>query len=347
MTGAAAVPRVGADHARPGRTFRVIRNPAAGIASALTPGGGSAAAIAELLERHGIAADVLEPEDETAARAAVRQAVADGVDVVVAAGGDGTTHLVAAGLVGTHTALGILPLGRVMNIARSLGIARDLDVAAGILGTGRVRTMDVGEATTADGRTVRFLEAGSIGMNAAIFRQVARIDSGDLRSILRTVWVALRFRPARMTIELDDEVVRTRALMVSVSIGPYLGLGMTVAPEARLDDGRFDVHVFRRFSKLELLRHLASIAFGRRRYAPQVSSYRSATVRISSVRPMPARADSFDLGSTPVIFRTLAGALRVVAPADAPRPAFAGTSSGDAQAAGGGSSASTSGRRRM
>jgi YegS/Rv2252/BmrU family lipid kinase len=331
----------------PARTFRVIRNPAAGIASALTPGGGSAAAIAELLERHGIAADVLEPEDEAAAHAAVRQAVTDGVGVVVAAGGDGTVHLVVGGLVGTDTALGILPLGRVMNIARSLGIDRDLDVAADVLRTGHVRRMDVGEARTTDGRSVRFLEAGSVGMNAAIFRQVARIDRGDLRSIVRTIWVALRYRPARMTIELDDEVVRTRALMVTVSIGPYLGLGMTVAPEARLDDGRFDVHVFRRFSKLELLRHLASIAFGRRRYAPQVSSYRSASVRISSVRPLPARADSFDLGSTPVVFRTLAGALRVVAPGDDARSVSAGNGGRGAQAAGGGSSGPASGRRRM
>jgi YegS/Rv2252/BmrU family lipid kinase len=329
------------------RTFRVIRNPAAGIASALTPGGGSAAAIAELLERHGIAADVLEPEGEAAARAAVQQAVTDGVDVVVAAGGDGTVHLVVNGLLGADTALGILPLGRVMNISRSLGIDRDLDVAADILRTSHVLRMDVGEATSADGRTVRFLEAGSVGMNAAIFRQVARIDGGDLPSILRTIWVALRYRPARMTIELDEEVVRTRALMVTVSIGPYLGLGMTVAPEARLDDGRFDVHVFRRFSKLELLRHLASIAFGRRRYAPQVSSYRSASVRITSVRPLPARADSFDLGSTPVVFRTLAGALRVVAPADDARSRGGATPGEGAQAAGGGSSGSASGRRRM
>ena len=347
MTGTTAAARDGASDAMPARTFRVIRNPAAGIASALTPGGGSAAAIGELLERHGIVADVLEPEDETAARAAVRQAVADRVDVVVAAGGDGTVHLVVGGLVGSDTALGILPLGRVMNIARSLGIDRDLDVAAEILRTGHVLNMDVGQAATTDGRTVRFLEAGSVGMNAAIFRQVARIDAGDLPSILGTVWVALRYRPARMTIELDDEVVRTRALMVTVSIGPYLGLGMTVAPEARLDDGRFDVHVFRRFSKLELLRHLASIAFGRRRYAPQVTSYRSPSVRISSVRPLPARADSFDLGSTPVVFRTLAGALRVVAPAGGARSGGGGTGGGHAQAAGGGSSGSASGRRRM
>ena len=96
---------------------------------------------------------------------------------------------------------------------------------------------------------VPFFEAGSVGMNAAIFREVSRVDEGDPVSIPRTIWVALRYRPARMAVELDDGVITSRALMVAVSNGPYLGLGMTVAPEARLDDGKFDVRIFRRFSK--------------------------------------------------------------------------------------------------
>ncbi len=328
-------------------SFRVIRNPRAGIASALSPGGGAADAIAALLERHGVVAEVVEPGDEAEARAAVRRAVSEGIDVVVAAGGDGTVHLVAEGLIGTDVALGVVPLGRVMNVARSLGIGRDVEAAADILAARHIRAIDVGEARTGDGRTVHFLEAGSVGLNAAIFREVARVDRGDLRSIAGTIWVALRYRPARMSIELDEGLIRTRALMVTVSVGPYIGLGMTVAPDARLDDGRFDLHVFRRFSKLELLRHLASIAFGRRRYAAQVSSYRSANVRVSGARPLPARADSLDLGSTPVVFRTLPGALRVVVPRDKLASEMAAPAERNPQAAGGGSSGSASGRRRM
>ena len=94
-------------------------------------------------------------------------------------------------------------------------------------------------------------------MNAAIFREAQRFDDGDWVSILRTIWVALRYRPARMLLELDEGTARTRALMVTISIGPYTGAGMTVAPDARLDDGQFDVRVFRGFSKWELVRHLA------------------------------------------------------------------------------------------
>jgi diacylglycerol kinase (ATP) len=234
----------------------------------------------------------------------------DGVDVVVAAGGDGTIGLVAEELLDSDTALGILPLGSVMNVPRMLGLPRELEPAAEVLATGTPTRVDVGEVEDAP-----FFEAGSVGMNAAIFREAARFDDGDWLSILRTIWVALRYRPARMTLELDHgRQVRTRALMVSVANGPYTGAGMTVAPDARLDDGKFDIRVFRGFSKWELIRHLAGIAFGRYRYAPHVSTYRAAHVRVTSVHPLPCRADARDLGITPIEFEVRPAALRVVVP---------------------------------
>lgn len=306
------------EHGRPAahRRFRVIWNSSAGLGSSLPGGGTTSDDLRALLERHGIAAEIVDPGSEDGAKEAVEAAVRDGVDVVVAAGGDGTVHLIAEALVGKEQALGILPLGRVMNVARALGIERDLEAAAAVLATGTIRTVDVGVATNEDGRSEAFLEAGSVGLNAAIFREVARADSGDPGSILRTIWVAIRYRPARMIVELDDDTIATRALMATASVGPYMGLGMTVAPGARLDDGKFDVRVFRGYSKWELLRHLAAIAFGRRRYAPRVSTYRSTSVRVTSRHPLPARADHHDLGHTPVTFRTRARALRVVSPAD-------------------------------
>jgi diacylglycerol kinase (ATP) len=294
------------------RRYRIVRNPAAGTKGGITTNTCTSEELCALAERHGLGEDVLEPDSEEAAHEAVRSAVADGIDVVVAAGGDGTAGLVAEDLLGTDTALAVLPLGSVMNIARTLGVPRELEPAAALIAGGEIASIDVGEATASDGRRVRFFESGSVGMNAAMFREAARFDEGDLGSIGRTVWVALRYRPARMRLELDDGDVRTRALMVTVSNGPYTGVGMTVAPAARLDDGKFDIRVFRGFSKWELIRHLAAIAFGRRRYAPHVSTYRSASVRITSAHPLPARADGTDLGSTPVTFRTLPSALRVV-----------------------------------
>ncbi|MFL5680679.1 MAG: diacylglycerol/lipid kinase family protein [Chloroflexota bacterium] len=291
------------------RRVRVILNAKAGAKGAIPTNDASPDRLRDVLAPLGLADDLVVSESVDDAKALTRAAVKDGYDVVAAAGGDGTIGAIAGELLGTDTALGVLPLGSIMNIARMLGLPRDLEPAAGVLATGVVRAVDVGEA---DGRT--FYEAGSVGMNAAMFREAQRFDRGDYLSVLRTIWVAFRYRPARMTLELDDRTVRTRALMVTVSNGPYTGAGMTVAPDAKLDDATFDVVVFRHFSKLDLLRHLVTIAFGRRKYSPHVTTYRSKRVRITSRRPLPSRADSHDLGTTPVEFVTHPGALRIVVP---------------------------------
>jgi diacylglycerol kinase (ATP) len=287
---------------------RVIWNPNAGTKPGIAAPAATEAQMRSLMAAAGLGDELHATESAGEARALAKGAVRDAYQLVVAAGGDGTIGTVATELLGSQTALGILPLGSVMNVARSLGLPRELDAAAEVLASGVVRAMDVGHA----GDRV-FFEAASVGMNAAMFKEAQRFDRGDWTSILRTVWVAIRYRPARMEIRLDDRILRTRALMVVIANGPFTGLALTVAPRARLDDGRFDVVVFRRFSKVRLLRHLAGIAFGRvQPTPPETDVHRSERVAIRSAHPLPARADSHDLGTTPVELRVDRAALRVV-----------------------------------
>ncbi len=286
----------------------VIWNPNAGQKRRGPTPGVTEESLREILDRHSIQGRIVATESPEHAKQAVREAMAAGQTTIIVAGGDGTIGEVATELLGkTDIALGILPLGSVMNVARMLGVPRDLEGAAAVVAAGRTRLIDVGEA---DG--VVFYETASVGMNAAMFKAAQHFEDGDYGSPFRVLGIALGYRPARMVVEMDDQTVTTRALMVTISNGAYMGVGMTVAPDARLDDGHLDVRIFRKFSKLELLRHLASIAFGRRRYSPKVSTYRSARVRITSKSPLPSRADSHDLGTTPVECHSRHAALRVI-----------------------------------
>ena len=264
--------------------------------------------LVEILDRHGIEARIVPTDSEESAKSAVAEAVAGGADTIIAAGGDGTVGLVASELLGnTSVTLGILPMGSVMNIARMLGISRDLDGAAAVIAAGKTRVIDSGEANG-----VTFYEAASVGMHAGMFSTAQHFEDGDWGSPLKALWQGFRYRPAHMFIEMDQESIKTRALMVTISNGAYMGVGMTVAPDARLDDGRFDVRVFRHFSKLQLLRHLAAIAFGRYKYTPHVRTYRSAKVHITSHSALPIRADAIDLGTTPLECVSRHAALRVI-----------------------------------
>ena len=297
----------------PWRRMRIICNPNSGSKGGIPTNRITPEAARDALARHGLHGELVISDSTAHASALAREAIAAGCDLIVAAGGDGTVGVIATELLGSEVALGIMPLGSVMNIVRSLALPRELDAAAAVIARGSTRTIDVGMVA---GRP--FFETGSVGMNAAIFREFQRIDRGDWRGLLASVWVALRYNPARMRLHLDDRVVQTRALMITISNGPYTGLGFTVAPQARLDDGLFDVQLFQGFSRWELLRHFAAITFGRRRYSPKIRSFRSSHVRVTSVRPLPCRADATDLGHTPVTFRIRADGLRVVVGDDTP-----------------------------
>ena len=294
--------------------IRVLVNPNSGEKAGIPTNAATEDEVRAAMEPYfpELGAELIVTESEDEALAVTRDAVAQGYEIVVAAGGDGTVGTVACELLGKETALGILPLGSVMNVARMLGIPRDLEGAAAIVATGAVRTIDVGEA-----KGQIFFEGGSVGLNAAVFREAQQADSdrGRYRALWAAIWVLLRYRPPRMVLHLDDRVLTTRALAVAVANGPYSGLGFTVAPDAAIDDGKFDVVIFSRFSRTELIRYFASIAFGRRRYSAKTATYRSSRVHIEGVHPLPCRADGHDLGSTPVEYVVRPGALRVVAPA--------------------------------
>src|SRR5215210_7690140 len=291
--------------------IRVLVNPNSGEKAGIPTNSATEDEVRAALEPYfpGLGAELVITESEDEAFAATRDAVAKGYEIVVAAGGDGTVGTVACELLGKETALGILPLGSVMNVARMLDIPRDLEGAAAIVATGEVRTVDVGEA-----KGQIFFEGGSVGLNAAVFREAQQADSGRYQALWAALWVLVRYRPPRMVLHLDDRVLTTRALAVAVASGPYSGLGFTVAPMATLDDGKLGVVIFSRFSRTELIRHFVSIAFGRRQYSAKTATYRTSRVRIEGAHPLPCRADGHVLGSTPVEYAVRPRALRVVAP---------------------------------
>ena len=298
------------------RRLRVLWNPTSGRKGGIPTNRASHQMLLDLLARHGLGDELMVPASEEEAAQAARDAVTAGYDVVVAAGGDGTIGMVARQLLGTGTALGILPLGSVMNIPRMLGIERQADDAARVLAEGHVRSIDVGQA----GDRI-FFEAASVGMHAAASRELPKVDHGDYGALVRSFVAAVRYRSSVIRIELDgDRTVETEALVVVVANGQFMGAGLPVAPDASLDDGLFDVRVFLHHTKGELAADLTALSSGHRPNEGRTLTERARSVRITSTRPLPARADAVDLGTTPVAFEVRPSVLRVVAPSGTGTP---------------------------
>jgi YegS/Rv2252/BmrU family lipid kinase len=179
------------------------------------------------------------PEDPGERQA--RAAVADGADLVVACGGDGTVTACAAGLAGSGTPLAVVPAGTGNLLARNLGLPLELRGALGVALAGVNRELDVG---VANGRP--FLVMAGLGLDARMLSST----SEPLKK--RLGWVAyavaglahLRDRPMRVTLRADGGPPERRraSAVIAGNVGRLQG-GLTLLPGAAPDDGLLDVVV--------------------------------------------------------------------------------------------------------
>ncbi len=314
--------------------IKLIVNPQAGRKGGLTTNGATLDDVRAALAAYGISPDIEETREPGHATELARAAALAGYDGVIAAGGDGTAREAAIGLLGSGVPLGVMPLGSFMNVARMLGIPRDLQGAAAVIAGGAVVTLDVGRA----GQTY-FLEAAGAGVDAALFHYTNQLDQGRWAALAHAARVAVGYRPRRVVVQLDWWTVEMDALMVTVANGPYCGASFSVAPGAVADDHQFDVRVYGPMSKWSLLRRLlhahptdstdpTSLATTAPPLDPpspvgdthtsagRVYSFKARDVRISAPHPLPGHADSLPIGVTPLRFSLMPGALSVFVPAE-------------------------------
>ena len=103
------------------------------------------------------------------------------------------------------------------------------------------------------------------------------------------------------------------AFMLIVANGRYYGSGFTVAPNAVMDDGLFNIRLFRDFSKHELLRHFWSISRRRYAYSPKIDTFTASEINITAETDLPFHVDGYRVGRLPLRLRALRRALKVVA----------------------------------
>lgn len=240
-----------------------------------------------------------------------RVAAAEGCDVAVA-GGDGTVSGVAAAMLGHDEAtLGILAMGSFNNMARGFGIPVTLDAALDVIGAGRSRHVDAGWVVRREGEGRPFFEAAGVGIDAIGFLAVEVAERRGWLRAARSLIRAMRVRKTPMRVILDGTAYRTGGPAVTVSNGPYHGMGFAVS-DADPTDGQFNVSVFHGMTRLDVIRHFLSIARRQQRREPRIRQYQATQVTIEGTRQaLPAHADGVSIGVTPVTFEVRPKALRV------------------------------------
>ena len=214
-----------------------------------------------------------------------KQAFEKPVDLVIAAGGDGTMHKTAWQLLDSGIPLAILPLGTANNLARSLGFTGSVEEILQSVHCGKRRPFDVGVARTSS-RTEYFLEAAGGGLFADYFSVAETNEKKDASpeeelkahlALLRELAVDYPARRWKMSIEgedISDGCILWGAMNIR-SAGPALHL----APKAKTDDGQLDFVAVREHERKAFIKHVDAHLAGRKeRGSPTPRKFRKLII---------------------------------------------------------------------
>lgn len=251
---------------------------------------------------------------------AARRALADGADLVLVAGGDGTVRAVSAELAGTGVPMALLPSGTGNLLARNLGIPLDVDAALELALRGRTRQVDVVAITWCDEEEAehseRFVVMAGLGLDA----QIMEATNADLKKVIRAGAYAVAAvqnavpDPFPVTVCLDEgESEEHSAVMVLMGNVGTIAPGMTIFPDARPDDGLLDLMIASPGRVADWARLGTQILTGRDSEGFRTTS--GARVLIETDEPVPFEVDGDTLGSARRVEAVVEpGALTVVVP---------------------------------
>jgi YegS/Rv2252/BmrU family lipid kinase len=240
-----------------------------------------------------------------------RRAVEEGFVRIVAAGGDGTVNHVANGLAGSNAALGLLPMGTVNVFAMELGLPLyNLQLCWDIIEGANMRQVDLPSANEKC-----FVQLAGVGLDAQVVKETSHASKrsfGPLSYLISAAQIAAR-RPPKLYIESEDTSV-DEGSFVLIGNGRLYGGPFPCFKHAIIDDGLFDVVVFKRLGYLEIIKYLQDVIFSSEIRAPEIEYFQTCDLRITSEQDVPLELDGELAGKCPVEFQIRQKALRVLAP---------------------------------
>lgn len=255
------------------------------------------------------------------AEQAARDAIGQGYDAVLVAGGDGTVNEAVNGLLASGAdplilPLGLIPLGTQNVLAHELGLpSADLEAILAVFQSRKLRKIDVGLAGTR-----YFLLMAGFGFDAQVVREVLQPMKaliGPAAYAFATVGALATYHSTAIRLRLDGEEVRSEAFLVVVAnAASYAYRQIKLAPFASLDDGWLDICVFERapMDRVGFATQMMAVLARRHLRDPRVRYYRGKHLILESDPPIQGQLDGDTFGRTPLEISVLPGALSVFVP---------------------------------
>lgn len=256
-----------------------------------------------------------------------RVALKEGTELVIGVGGDGTMNEIANGfydnrkIINPEAALGIVPSGTGCDFTKSLNIPFGLKNALEVITQAPSSLIDIGRVSfrgnSGEGQERFFLNVSDFGIGGDVVKKVnenrmKRRASSYLKCLISTF---LSYKNKRLKIKIDDEELPVDEYLIgTISNGRIFGKGMKIAPEAKLDDGLFDVVLIKGMKVLEFFRNGWRLYTGTHLSHPKISLIRGTKVEAiadDEENDVLIEVDGEQLGKLPATFEIIPGSILV------------------------------------
>ena len=309
------------------RRTHVILNPASSAGRTGRRQAGILAAIEHHLGREFSLCVTKRPNEATSS---AREASLQGAKLIIAVGGDGTIQEVVNGLMQAGTSLNRRPQLGIINAGTGHGFAQSVGLPAGIddqcagIALGTVRPIDIGRATSTNGRGQRteryFVNECQAGIGGLVVERVQggyKKLGGFLAFGLATFTAALSYPNRSIRFSVDDGPEdEGKFIGIVAANGNVMAGGMRLAPQATVEDGRLDILFMHGQTLPERLRNFPKIYSGTHLESPKFSCLRGRSISLASRESVPFEADGEMFGYLPCRIEVLPSALelRTVSP---------------------------------
>lgn len=263
--------------------------------------------------------------------ATLDRVVADGHDLIIVGGGDGTVTFAAGRIAGTDVMLGVLPLGTANDFARTLEIPNNLAEACATVADGKVVDIDLGRANGEP-----FLNVASVGLSVAVTEALSpRLKRilGPLAYGIATLRAYTGHKAFRARLEFPDGDHETmefdNLVQVAVGNGRHYGGGNTVSPTAGIDDHTLDIYAILAGPLREHVSIARFLKDGSFIKHDRVYHATSRAVRVVTEQPLPVNLDGEIATTTTTDFTVQRNAVHVVVPQSSTSALFDGPGAAD------------------
>ncbi len=258
-------------------------------------------------------------------------ALRDGCDFIISVGGDGTLNEVVNGFLRAggkskfSATLGVMPFGTGNDFARGIGMQRSLDQLEELIHRNQPRFLDAGSLsfTRKDGSSyIRYFDnIADLGIGAQVVAHVngvhlrKKILGGFLTFFLSVLFVFVTYRHKKVRVRWGDQTFEGPVLGLVAANGRYFGSGFGIAPDAKLDDGQFELVIFANVSVIDYIRNFSKLRKAERIAHPEVHYYRTDHLWVEpDGQVVVVEADGEIEGQAPLEYRCLPGALPFLVP---------------------------------